>query len=189
MRDWTIPTALLSGKAERMADRFVLAIVAGHWNTATRESHPGIRRVAEIAGCSTSTAASHLRRLVETGDLIVDRPGAGTRTTRYRVPALEDGPVAFGPEANTTTSSVRVGANTTEVEGTVDPSSVRFSASSARLARGPGPNESEKSEVEIRARARAREDVELHYATDEERARVAPTIAGIRERFPRREPS
>lgn len=89
MRDWTIETALAASKATG-GDRLVLIIIAGHRSPAREVAYPGIRRIAEMAGCALSTVSRRVARLVASGDLVVEESGSGHRAARYRIPAVDD---------------------------------------------------------------------------------------------------
>lgn len=160
VRDWAIPTALLAAHATGAGDRLALALVAGHWNPTTRESHPGARRVAELSGCALSTAQYRLANLVATGDLVVESRGGGKRATRYRVPALERGPSSDRSGPNATNGSDRTWTERENGSDRSDVSSDRKRSRSDRLATEPGPVRSSKGgSRSTRARARARANV------------------------------
>jgi len=161
VRDWAIPTALLSSDVEAAGDRLALAIVAGHWNVATQTAYPGSRRVAELSACAPSTASRRLARLVARGDLVVASRGAGTRATRYRVPSLESGPVVIPSERNANGAS---DPSRTERNGGSAPSesaSAPSGPSSAPFALRHDAPEVRRIEEDLRARAREERDPAL----------------------------
>jgi Helix-turn-helix domain len=69
-------------------DRLVLLALANHANAETGECHPGYRRIADEANCSTATVGRAVARLAELGELLIERRGIGRATTRYRLPWL-----------------------------------------------------------------------------------------------------
>jgi len=162
LRDWAIPTALLASDVDAAGDRLALAIVAGHWNVATQTAYPGTRRVATLSACALSTASRRLARLVARGDLVVASRGSGKRATRYRVPALEDGPVASLPGPNANGAGVPPMVEREGPDGPGGSSSVPSDPSSVPLAFPLGGTEVRSNEViPTRARACARRDPAL----------------------------
>ena len=156
MRDWAEETALVMTKVEGAGLRLTLALVAGHWSNRARVAFPGTRRIAELSGCSLSTASRRLSRLVASGDLIVEVRGRGKRATRYRVPALDDavarGGLAFASEGTLRPFSFASGRNANDLDDLDDPRSVPRDPRSVPLASRLGGTEVRSNEVETRAR-------------------------------------
>ena len=177
MESWPLDVVLAQSKAHD-GTRFVLALIAGHWNAATGVAFPGNRRLAAMAGCSTSTIARRIRALVDLGELEIAERGGGHRSARFRLPALDypvlaidSGgslePIAIDPDRIATApGSLAIDPEriaTARAENGSRSASDPFSASSDPLAISPGRIGS-RSEVEelracTRARARARDRV------------------------------
>lgn len=181
MRDWAIVTALDASKVEGTT-RFALALVAGHWSNGARVSYPGIRRIAELSACAPSTAGRRLAALVASGDLVVVERGRGKRATRYAIPALDDAVaregLAFASEGTLRPFVSRPSGDANALDPFDEPLASRADPVASRIR--PALRGTEVGSNEVPPRARAREDVESYVATDEERARVAPTIQTIR---------
>lgn len=161
MRDYAIEQALAASKI-RGTPRFVLAVIAYHWNDRDEVAFPGMRRIADLCGVSVSTVSRAVRKLVESGDLVVDRPGRGGMSARYALPAV------VPPSADRLVPPRR---NEVPGERNVPPWTERDVPESFRSRSALGGTE---LELELRdTRTRAREGTTSELDADLDRPRAA----------------
>lgn len=168
----------------RLADRLVLLVIADRSDDDGTGCWRGRDSIARMAGVSQRQVTASIARLVELGELaVVERAG---RTNLYRVTLAESATPTLAesashpgrppadpladPASNSSSDTSRPSRTRRRAREGSDPERDRIAS-----ALGVAPSRT--------SLGRDADDVELHYATDTEKARVKGELAGMRERL------